>query len=452
MFLQCNFCEETSDNIKKYIFHLEVVHKVGSYFICPYKTCKRTYDSKYSFKYHLNSCHISNQSQHGVNTPPVIVGTSINCGPNSVPVYINPFKSDNDQHYVKHALFKKPNIKSCLETFLCNLYAVLNLPRSLVQRIFEMVETLCKCFNSEIDKIINSNAIDNITKFNKIQEITVLISKSFQDFDTEHKRIKHFTRVYSEILNYQQQLLDECFENENQNAIIRNIVQGSLWKEIMSAKHVDDRAIFIPLILYFDDFESGNPLGSHAGQYKLGAVYVSIATIPPDKSSRLENIFLTQLFYTNDRSYFGNDIVFHNIIQELKFLELDGITINVSENTVKIKFVLMAISGDNLGLHAILGFFESFSATNFCRFCFSNKINSQTQIEEIDNLRDPSNYEDDVINKVGIKATCTWNDLPHFHVYKNLSCDVMHDLTEGVHRYDMAHIISGLIEKKVYFS
>jgi len=32
----------------------------------------------------------------------------------------------------------------------------------------------------------------------------------------------------------------------------------------------------LPLFMYFDDFESGNVLGSHSGIHKVGAVYVSI--------------------------------------------------------------------------------------------------------------------------------------------------------------------------------
>lgn len=31
--------------------------------------------------------------------------------------------------------------------------------------------------------------------------------------------------------------------------------------------------IVLPYLLYFDDFEVGNPLGSHKGSYKVGAVY-----------------------------------------------------------------------------------------------------------------------------------------------------------------------------------
>lgn len=44
-----------------------------------------------------------------------------------------------------------------------------------------------------------------------------------------------------------------------------------------------------------------------------------------------------------------------------------------------------------------------------------------------------------------------FHDLPNFHIYENLTCDITHDLSEGVHRYDMAMVIKSLIKLK-YFS
>lgn len=276
------------------------------------------------------------------------------------------------------------------------------------------------------------------------------VNIAFKDLDTEYKRVKHFTSkefyvppkeiklgtsterrkgndnmilmtlkdsklylsplrqvlknflelpgVFTEIVTYQQHLLEEYSLNEN--PIIRNIIQASLWQEMMATKS-DDDIISVPLILYYDDFETGNPLGSHAERYKLGAVYVYIATIPPNKSCRLENVFLAQLFYSDDRSHFSNDLVFQNIIEELKFLEEVGITVILPNKNVKVQFILITLSGDNLGLHGLL----SFNASNFCRFCLTNKTESQTQIQEINNLRQIVDYENDVRNNVGIKAT-----------------------------------------------
>lgn len=258
------------------------------------------------------------------------------------------------------------------------------------------------------------------------------------------KKFIELPGVFSIIRSYQRELI-------NETNVLTNVIQGTLWKDLTDCNNENDNIIKVPLILYFDDFESGNALGSHAGEYKLGAVYVSVATIPPDKSSRLENIFLAQLFYSKDRIMFGNEVIFNKLIQELKSLAEDGITIQHSNHSVTVKFILATLSGDNLGLHSVLGFFESFMATNFCRFCLTTKTDSETQTCELNNLRQEVNYMEDVQNRVGIKEKCVWNNLPDFHVYNNVTCDVMHDLVEGVHRNGMALVIAGLIEKG-YFS
>lgn len=74
---------------------------------------------------------------------------------------------------------------------------------------------------------------------------------------------------------------------------ISNFVQSQSWQNKLKQ---NPEKILILLILYFDDFEINNPLGSHAGNNKLGAVYVSLPCLPLELSSLLENIFLVQLF------------------------------------------------------------------------------------------------------------------------------------------------------------
>lgn len=57
----------------------------------------------------------------------------------------------------------------------------------------------------------------------------------------------------------------------------------------------------MPLIMFFDDFETRNALGSPSVVHKLGAVYVSISCIPLYWATYLSNIFLTLTFHSTDR-------------------------------------------------------------------------------------------------------------------------------------------------------
>lgn len=93
----------------------------------------------------------------------------------------------------------------------------------------------------------------------------------------------------------------------------------------------ENKLVLSPYI-YFDEYEPGNPLGSQAGLHKIGAVYYTIAGIPPVYASKLENLFLWGLFNSNDRSQHGNKKVFYKFIDELKYLESNGILVDGNQD------------------------------------------------------------------------------------------------------------------------
>lgn len=103
--------------------------------------------------------------------------------------------------------------------------------------------------------------------------------------------------------------------------------------------------------MYYDDFEICNPLGSHAGIYKLGAIYFTIASISPKYASQIENIFLAMLFHNQDRTEFGNKSIFNILVKELKNLETKGLSIELNGITLQVFFVVVLIIGDNLGIY-----------------------------------------------------------------------------------------------------
>jgi hypothetical protein len=78
-------------------------------------------------------------------------------------------------------------------------------------------------------------------------------------------------------------------------------MQSKQW-QLKCQNKFPNKTIF-PLFLYYDDFEVNNPLGSHAGSQKLGAVYMSLACLSPELSSSLDNIFLLSLFKTSDKIF-----------------------------------------------------------------------------------------------------------------------------------------------------
>ena len=229
------------------------------------------------------------------------------------------------------------------------------------------------------------------------------------------KKFFELPEVYSKTMEYINSL-NSC------NQIISNVIQTSFWKRKMV--RFGNKIVF-PLFMYFDDYENNNPLGSHKGVSKCGAVYLSIPCLPPEFQAKIENIFLFILFNTLDRTAFKNSVIFEKVIQELTFLQDEGITINLTTVEVKIYFDLAIIIGDNLGLHSIFGFNESFRANKFCRFCLIDFNNINNVFKESDCiLRDVLNYnelssKDKAIS--GIKEICIFNKIPGFHVKQSRS-------------------------------
>lgn len=212
--------------------------------------------------------------------------------------------------------------------------------------------------------------------------------------------------------------------------------------------------MILPLVLYFDDVEINNPLGSCKNRRKLGAVYCAIGNLPNEFSSLLENIFLMQLHNYQDHKVLGNKKIFIHIINQINELFTEGISINIKGETKQIYFVLSHVSGDNLGLNTILGFTKSFNSSHCCRICYISKDEMHKTTDENKTLlRNLENYKKHCTDKsYGIIENCIFNNVVNFHVTRNLSIDPMHDLLEGIYRYDIAKILDHFICKKKIFS
>lgn len=499
--MNCVICKRHFLSFNKYIFHLEFAHGTIDYYLCPFQTCHRLYHRKHIFKKHVILYH-KNTRIDSRNAPPVPVPAIIQH------LHDNPLKNEKSDKCEDNCIsiplinigdrydnFKKV-FNSAVQIFISQLYENLLLPRNAIQSIIVAVQNLLSSgLISVLQNTFKETCESCLPKshYEVIYKMFNILNNPFMGFETEYSRFRFFEQsqtfikpiehkvgvnyegkrdvdnvslvlksasayyvpmkdtlkiflelpgVYETIINYHQELLT----NLHDDSPMLNIIHGSLYKKLNS-----ENKIIFPLLLYFDDFESGNPLSSKAGLYKIGVVYYTIATLPPKYITKLENIFLALIFYSKDRAKFGNKMTFNKLIQELKDLESTGINININGEIKTVFFPLLLILGDNLGIHSLLGYMESFAANNFCRFCTTSKYLTETQTFENNELvRTKGNYEVDLQNRVGLKEECIWHNLKYFHIYENLSCDVMHDLYEGVHRYDMALIIDKLITERFF--
>jgi len=237
--------------------------------------------------------------------------------------------------------------------------------------------------------------------------------------------------------------------------VVCSYFQSKVWKE--KCRNDIDK-IIIPFFLYFDEYETNNPLGAHAGKKKIGAVYVSFGScIPAEFQSSLNYIFLALLFIANDRKEFGNKNIFKELINEINYLRTEGVIVNLRNENYTIYFSLALIIGDNLGLHSMLGFNESFNANYPCRFCLCSKMEcNYLVVQDESKMRNEENYSQGVaiddLSLTGINELCVWNQTIDFHVVYNYSVDLMHDILEGVCSYDLSGILYEFIINMKCFS
>lgn len=86
------------------------------------------------------------------------------------------------------------------------------------------------------------------------------------------------------------QFMDEYLRNEE---VLSSFLDGSTWKNMKSKFK---KQFVFPIFLYYDDVEMGNPLEFHSGIHKIGCIYYTVAGLPPQYLSSLDNIFLPFYF------------------------------------------------------------------------------------------------------------------------------------------------------------
>lgn len=264
-----------------------------------------------------------------------------------------------------------------------------------------------------------------------------------------------FTKLFA-LPNFLQGILDYQSELSKDNTTISNVIQTPFWKTKVRESQLNTNTLYLPINIYFDDFEPLNALGSHSGAYKIGGVYCTLPSLPVQAQSMLKYIFLGSLFFTDDRKDFGNSKVFLPFIEILNMLQTEGIQVDFGCYT-RVKLVPFAIIGDNLGLNSMLGFVESFNSFHYCRLCKSHKKDmSKNTLEDNLTLRTRANYEQDLqlddVSLTGIKENSVWNKLLNFNVTENYSVDIMYDLLEGVCHYDLTQILQRFIYEYKLFS
>lgn len=68
-----------------------------------------------------------------------------------------------------------------------------------------------------------------------------------------------------------------------------------------------------------------NPLGSAKKKHKILAVYLTLGNIYPQNRSKIDQMQLVLMVKEVDFKYFGQEAVFHVLVEDLKKLEETGV-------------------------------------------------------------------------------------------------------------------------------
>nr|XP_054600874.1 uncharacterized protein LOC129164486 isoform X2 [Nothobranchius furzeri]XP_054600875.1 uncharacterized protein LOC129164486 isoform X2 [Nothobranchius furzeri] len=241
---------------------------------------------------------------------------------------------------------------------------------------------------------------------------------------------------------------------------------STLYKSYRDATIYKDNSFYseelrISLLLYIDDFEICNPLGTSRKKHKITAVYWTFNNNPLSSRSTLNSVYLVLLCKAVDIKKYGYDQVLAPLLKDIAILEQDGIYISTLGQNVKGS--VLCVAADNLGAHSISGLVENFSGPFVCRFCLGQR--SDFQIKEVRSGAFPLRTKEEHASHVltikanpawthfyGVKKSCPLTEnLKYFHCVTGYPPDILHDIFEGIVPLELGLCFSVFLSKK-YFS
>jgi len=504
---KCFLCTKSFSEPDALICHIKVLHAslLPTTFVCKFEGCIREFDKAYRFRNHLlKHKSICSFTARAPSKPKPICNDSAACIDSSENV--NDVNNDHNDESMCVDSVDSENSNATLDFFhavnnavittAANLYSSDTVTRSHVQDVIqEMKELFCGSFLTILEEsVMNALQAAESKEISVIRVMFDIMKGMFDDMDSEWKRLQVFReqkayidpdqypvgtanvqknvrgqivleptvltgsfisprkvlKSFLELPGVLDKILSYMNDLEKETDIMENVVQGTLWRDDIKPKF--HGKLVLPLNMSFDDVETNKDLGSHTTVHKLTACHLSIACLPLVFQSVLENIFLCLLFHSTDKG-FGIEEVFRPVLDELNFLEEQGIEVSVNNETRRIHFALCLIIGDKLGVNFILGLVECFTANYWCRICKVHREVAQDDItERPEKIRTQDDHERHVRNNdptsSGVKDKCIWDELKSFKVTNNIFADIMHDILEGVCNYSMSFIVSYMVKKK----
>ncbi len=166
---------------------------------------------------------------------------------------------------------------------------------------------------------------------------------------------------------------------------------------------------------------------------------------------------MSSVQFFRPRGVYGFSKILEPLIEDIRFLESTGLQVEIQGQSHQLYGSICVLTADNLAIHSLCGYLESFSANKFCHFCMVDKTVAQTVFDEVKvqkrtrendqqhvRLNDPS--------LTGIKEDSCLNKLQYFHVTENTCVDIMHDILEGVAPLEVRLLLRHFIYEEQLFT
>lgn len=103
----------------------------------------------------------------------------------------------------------------------------------------------------------------------------------------------------------------------------------------------------LQIILFYDELELCNPLGTHVKKHKLSIFLFTLGNIDPKYRSSLRVIHLLIAVTAPTVEKYGLDLILHPLIEDLNMLATQGITMLINGIERTFHGALLLCLGDN---------------------------------------------------------------------------------------------------------
>ena len=505
----CGKCLLNFSSFSRLCNHLSCSH-VGEILTCGLGGCQQSFKSANALKSHGYRCHTALVMCTGRNSTTFRARNS--CERDSTESIAN--SSDNDvqvlqsnncsiaiDNQLSAVENEKPNgvkaqinLKNAVSTLFVFARELYLLPSTTTSDIFKsfcsMLDEFHKDYTQLFLKVLKENNISSETVNSELYQAICsedFITKCFKNTSTEHlvkkyieesmpfaapykRRVNshnqekafyaHYVSIRSvlELLSLHSDFVAETTsylrEGRDVNNL-RDVKDGELFNYPSPDYNAEGYlVVYVPFMLYSDEFEVCNPLGSAKVKHKVSAYYFSFLSLPPKYRRKRHSMHLACLVRDTVQKQVGHAKVLEPLLKEIEEFE------NIPLICGGIHFYprLAFICADNLTAHCLGGFQCSFSSGYICRYCTirygphrhcfdPDDFDHRTRESYVKHLGEP---EDNVMLRCGVgKQCCFLGKDFYFDPTTMFPLDVMHDMLEGCVPLVVTVSLSKLIESEL---